>query len=213
MKKGSIFDMDGTLFDSEKIYQKSWIATAESHGKNNGVELAAKVSGASEANCRRLIHEFYPDVDVDKFFMQVVNTAVEVFKKGVPMMAGVPEILQYFKERGVKMAIASSSSVEVINRNIERADIKKYFDAVVSGDDVGNGKPAPDIFLLAAKKLNLPAEDCYVFEDSFNGIRGAYAAGCAAIMIPDTVQPTDEIKKLCTVYPSLIAALNLGIKE
>ncbi|MBQ7704626.1 MAG: HAD family phosphatase [Selenomonadaceae bacterium] len=208
MKKGAIFDMDGTLFDSEKIYQKSWIATAESHGKNNGVELAAKVSGASEANCRRLIHEFYPDVDVDKFFMQVVNTAVEVFKKGVPMMAGVPEILQYFKERGVKMAIASSSSVEVINRNIERADIKKYFDAVVSGDDVENGKPAPDIFLLAAKKLNLPAADCYVFEDSFNGIRGAYAAGCAAIMIPDTVQPTDEIKNLCTVYPSLIDALN-----
>ncbi len=213
MKKGAIFDMDGTLFDSERIYQKSWIATAESHGKSNGVELAAKVSGASEANCRRIIHEFYPEVDVDKFFMHVVNTAVKVFENGVPMMAGVPEILKFFEENGVKMAVASSSSIEVINRNLERAGIKKYFSAIVSGDDIAHGKPAPDIFLKAAEKINLPASDCYVFEDSFNGIHGAYAAGCAPIMIPDTVQPTEEIKKICAgIYPSLIAAMD-AIKE
>ena len=210
MKKGAIFDMDGTLFDSEKIYKSAWIATAKYFGKEGGAELADKVSGAGEAGCRKLIHEFYPDVDVDKFFMHVVNTAVKVFENdGVEMMKGVTEILTYFNEHGVKMAIASSSSIEVISRNIERADIKKFFSAVVSGDDVEHGKPAPDIFLKAAEKINLPANECYVFEDSFNGIRGAKAAGCVSIMIPDTVQPTDEIKKLCAaIYPSLTDAFN-----
>ena len=209
MKKGAIFDMDGTLFDSEKIYKNAWIETAKYFGKERGAELANKVSGAGEAGCRKMIQEFYPDVDVDKFFMHVVNTAVKVFEKdGVEMMKGVEEILKYFQEHGVKMAIASSSSIEVITKNLERAGIKKYFSAIVSGDDITHGKPAPDIFLKAAEKINLPASDCYVFEDSFNGIRGAYAAGCAPIMIPDTVQPTEEIKKICAaIYPSLLDAL------
>ena len=210
MKKGAIFDMDGTLFDSEKVYKNSWIETAKYFGRERGAELADKVSGAGEAGCRQMIHEFYPDVDIDKFFMHVVNTAVKVFENdGVEMMKGVLEILKFFEENGVKMAIASSSSIEVITKNLERADIKKYFSAIVSGDDVEHGKPAPDIFLKAAEKINLPVSECYVFEDSFNGIRGAYAAGCTPVMIPDTVQPTDEIKKLCAgIYPNLLDAMN-----
>jgi HAD superfamily hydrolase (TIGR01509 family) len=214
MKKGAIFDMDGLLFDSERIYKNSWIETAKYFGKERGAELAERVSGAGEAGCRQAIKEFYPDVDVDEFFMHVVNTAVKIFENdGVDMMPGVLEILNFFKENNVKMAVASSSSIEVINRNIEHADIKKYFSAIVSGDDIEHGKPAPDIFLKAAKKINLPASDCYVFEDSFNGIKGAYAAGCAPIMIPDTVQPTEEIKKLCAgIYPSLIDAMNAVLR-
>ena len=164
MKKGAIFDMDGTLFDSEKIYQSAWLATAKDFGKDRGEELVKEVSGSSEANCRKMIHEFYPDVDVDKFFKQVVATAVKVFENdGVEIMKGVTEILTYFNEHGVKMAIASSSSIAVISRNIERADIKKFFSAVVSGESVEHGKPAPDIFLKAAEKINVPASDCYVF--------------------------------------------------
>ena len=209
MKKGAIFDMDGTLFDSERIYKDAWMATVNYFGQDRGAELLTAVSGASEANCRKAIHEFYPDVDVDKFFNHVIETAVKVFANGVDMMKGVVEILKFFEENGVKMAVASSSSHEVINRNVERADIKKYFTAIISGDDVKNGKPAPDIFLFAAEKINVPAVDCYVFEDSYNGIRGAYAAGCAPIMIPDTMQPNDEMKKLCAgIYPSLIDAMN-----
>ena len=209
MKKGAIFDMDGTLFDSERIYKDAWLETVNYFGKDRGVELINSVSGASEANCRKAIHEFYPDVDVDKFFDYVIDTAEKIFENGVDMMKGVPEILKFFEENGVKMAIASSSSHSVINRNVERADIKKYFTAIISGEDVRNGKPAPDIFLLAAEKINVPANDCYVFEDSFNGIRSAYAAGCAPIMIPDTMQPTDEIKKICTgIYSNFIEAMN-----
>ena len=182
MKKGAIFDMDGTLFDSERIYKDAWLETVKYFGQDRGAELLKAVSGASEANCRKAIHEFYPAVDVDKFFNHVIEVAVKVFENGVDMMKGVPEILKFFEENGVKMAVASSSSMDVINKNVERANIKKYFTAIISGDSVTNGKPAPDIFLKAAKEINVPANDCYVFEDSFNGIRGAYAAGCVPIM-------------------------------
>ena len=210
MKQGAIFDMDGTLFDSERIYQSAWLETVKYFGVDRGEELTHSVSGSSEANCRKVIHEFYPNVDVDKFFARVIETAKKFFEQGVDMMKGVPEILKFFEENGVKMAIASSSSHETINRNIERADIKKYFTAIISGDDVRNGKPAPDIFLFAAEKINVPASDCYVFEDSYNGIRSAYAAGCTPIMIPDTMPPNDEMKKICAgIYPSLIEAMKV----
>ena len=208
MRKGAIFDMDGLLFDSERIYKNSWVRTAEHFGKERGAELAALVSGAGEEGCRRAIKNFYPDVDVDKFFMSVVETAVKTFERdGVEMMAGVVEILELFKAGGAKIAVASSSDMNVITKNLERADIRKYFSAVVSGDDVANGKPAPDIFLKAAAEIGLAPEDCYVFEDSYNGIRGAAKAGCAPVMIPDTSPATDEMRELCAgIYPSLIDA-------
>ena len=102
------------------------------------------------------------------------------------------------------MAVASSAPVEVIEKNLSRANLRGYFKALVGGDRVKNGKPAPDIFLLAAKELNLAPSDCYIFEDSLNGIRSGATAGGKAIMIPDTVQPTDEIKKLCAaIFPNL----------
>lgn len=209
MKKGAIFDMDGTLFDSERIYKNAWLETVNYFGKDRGAELLVAVAGSSEANCRKAIHEFYPDVDVDKFFSHVIEVAVKVFENGVDMMPGVVEILKFFDERGVKMAVASSSSMDVITKNVERAGIRKYFAKLISGDSVTHGKPAPDIFIKTAAEINLAPNECYVFEDSYNGIRGAYAAGCTPIMIPDTMPPNDEMKKLCAgIYPSLIDAMN-----
>ena len=209
MKQGAIFDMDGLLFDTESIYQRAWLETVKFYGKDNGEELLKFVSGAGEEGCRRTIKNFYPDVDVDEFFTHMTTLAVKTFDEGVELMPGVVEILNFFKEKGIEIALASSSSIEVINKNLENANIKKYFIAIVCGDDVEHGKPAPDIFLKAAEKINLPAENCYVFEDSLNGIRGAHAAGCSPIMIPDTLQPDEETKKICAgIYPNLIDAMN-----
>ncbi len=204
MKKGAIFDMDGLLFDTEKVYRQAWIETAKHFGKDNGAELASKVSGGSDKYCRDTIHEFYPELDVEEFFSYIVKLARAQFDKGVELMRGVEEILQLFKDNGVKIAVASSSPAWLVEQNLTRTNIKHYFDAIIGGDNIKNGKPAPDIFLKAANAINLPPEDCYVFEDSFNGIRGANKAGCSPIMIPDTNQPNEEIKKLCTgIYASL----------
>ena len=207
MKSGAIFDMDGLLFDTEKVYKAAWASTANFYGKARGEEIAVAVSGTGDEVCRRTIHEFYPDVEVEEFFMRVVNTAQKNFENGVEMMAGVEEILQLFKERGVKMAVASSSPKWIVERNLANAGISKYFDAVVDSKKIARGKPEPDIFLKAAELLNLAPENCYVFEDSYNGIRGAAAAGCLPIMIPDTSPATDEMKKLCGgIYENLSAA-------
>ena len=123
-------------------------------------------------------------------------------------MKGVKEILEFFRAEGFKMAVASSSPTKMIKRNLKTSGLEEYFSEVVGADMVENGKPAPDIFLLAAKKLGLPPEECYVFEDSYNGIRGGAAAGCRTIMVVDTAPPTDEMKKLCAgIFDNLSEAL------
>lgn len=207
MRRGAIFDMDGTLFNTEKFYAQAWLDVAEEFGEERNPDVARAVSGTNlDFYTRQVIKKFYPNIDAEAYIARVLEIARKVPEKGLELMAGVEEILAFFKAADVRMAVASSAPVYVIEQNLERSNLRGYFEALVGGDSVVNGKPAPDIFLLAAKRLNLAPNDCYIFEDSFNGIRAAAASGGVAIMIPDTVQPTEEIKKLCAVFPSLIDA-------
>ena len=122
----------------------------------------------------------------------------------MPEKPGLHEILDNFAGKGIKMAVASSSDREQVENNLALTGIRHYFQAVVNGAEVEKGKPNPDIFLLAADRLGLPPESCYVFEDSLSGIRAGHAAGCLPVMIPDLVQPPEEIRSLCfAVYPDL----------
>ena len=205
MKRGAIFDMDGTLFDTEKFYRQAWFDVAEEFGEEPNPALAAAMSGTNLGEyTRRIIKNFYPNIDAKKYIERVLEVARNVPEKNLELMAGVEEILDFFKSNGVVMAVASAAPVEVIENNLAKKNLRGYFKTLTGGDEVINGKLAPDIFLLAAEKLNLAPNDCYIFEDSFNGIRSANASGGAAIMIPDTVQPTDEIKNLCAaIFPNL----------
>ncbi|MBR6712917.1 MAG: HAD family phosphatase [Selenomonadaceae bacterium] len=214
MKRGAIFDMDGTLFDTEKLYRQAWLDVAEEFGEERNYELPTAISGTNiGAESHAVIKRFYPNIDAEAYLARVLEEAQACAERNLELMTGVKEILAFFEAAGVRMAVASSAPVEVIKKNVTRANLRDYFEALVGGDKVTNGKPAPDIFLLAAEKLNLPASDCYIFEDSFNGIRAAQASGGVAIMIPDQVQPTDEIKKLCAaIFPNLNEAM-LAIKE
>ena len=208
MLKGAIFDMDGTLFDTEKLYRQAWLDVAEEFGLEKNYELPVAISGTSLGDeSYQIINRFYPDVDAKKYLERVWEMVDDWREKKLELMTGVEDILEFFKANNISMAVASSAPVEVIEQNLSRKNLREYFKVLVGGNEVSNGKPAPDIFLLAAKKLNLAPEDCYIFEDSLNGIRAAHSSGGAAIMIPDTVQPTDEIKKLCAaVFVNLTAA-------
>lgn len=205
MKRGAIFDMDGTLFDTEKLYRRAWLEVASEFGEEKNYELPTAISGSNLGeDSYKVIRRFYPNIDAPAYLARVLVEVRKASERELELMAGVKEILNFFQGAGVSMAVASSAPVAVIEKNLSRANLRGYFKALVGGDSVSNGKPAPDIFLLAAEKLNLAPSDCYIFEDSFNGIRSAAASGGAAIMIPDTVQPTDEIKKLCAaVFPNL----------
>ena len=208
MKRGAIFDMDGTLFDTEKLYRQAWLDVAEEIGEEKNYELPTAISGTNLGEeSLQIIRRFYPNIDAEAYLARVLEEVRAAAEKNLELMAGVEEILKFFQAAEVKMAVASSAPVEVIEKNLTRSDLRDCFEVLVGGDMVSNGKPAPDIFLLAAKKLNLAPSDCYVFEDSFNGIRAANSSGGAAIMIPDTVQPTEEIKKICAaIYPNLTEA-------
>ena len=207
MRKGAIFDMDGLLFDTERLFRDSWIEMAKRFGQVPRPEFPAAVAGTSGEGMREVIHQYYPAVDARAFQEGCIARTAEIVRKGPPEKPGMREILAFFRERGVKMAVASSSSREMILGNLRQAEIESYFDAVVSGDEVSHGKPEPDIFLLAAQKLGCSPEDCYVFEDGLNGVRAGIAAGCAAVMIPDLFPPTEDIRKNCAgIYPSLFEA-------
>ena len=214
MKRGAIFDMDGTLFDTEKLYRRAWLEAAPEFGEEKNYELPTAISGTNLGEeSLQIIRRFFPNIDAESYLARVLELVDDWRKKNLELMTGVEEILQFFKASGVKMAVASSAPVEVIEENLLRANLRGYFEVLVGGDMVAKGKPAPDIFLLAAEKLNLEPSDCYIFEDSLNGIRSAYSSGGAAIMIPDQVQPTEEIKKLCTaIFPNLNAACQ-AVKE
>lgn len=209
MKKGAIFDMDGLLFDTETMYQRAWTIIADEFGVERKPELGRACCGTCGELTVRLVHECHPTVDAEAYIRRVIEYVREESEKHLPVMEGAREILQYFHAHGVRIATASSSRVELIEANLSKSGLRDYFDVVVGGDLVENGKPAPDIFLMAAERIDLPPADCYVFEDGYNGLRGAAAAGCAPVMIPDTMPPTDEMRALCTgIYSSLRDALD-----
>ena len=208
MKRGAIFDMDGTLFDTEKLYRQAWFNVAAEFGEEKNYGLPTAISGTNLGEeSLRVIKKFYPNIDAEAYLARVLVEVRAAAEKNLELMAGVEDILNFFRASNVKMSVASSAPVVAIEKNLTRSNLRGYFEVVVGGDKVRRGKPAPDIFLLAAEELKLSPSDCYVFEDSFNGIRSGASAGCAAIMIPDTVQPTEEIKKLCAaIFPNLIEA-------
>ena len=209
MKQGAIFDMDGLLFDTERMYRDSWKQSAQQFGLVHNPDFPRAVCGSSGAHMREIILQYYPQVDAKAFADDCILRVERELETHVPEKTGVRDILQYFKQHGVRVAVASSSKRATVLHNLKQADILSYFDAVVSGDQVTHGKPAPDIFLLAAQQIGCDPENCYVFEDGTNGIRAGAAAGCTTIMIPDLTPPNAQLEQLCAgIYPSLSDALN-----
>lgn len=209
MKQGAIFDMDGLLFDTERMYRDSWKQSAQQFGLVHNPDFPRTVCGSSGAHMREIILQYYPQVDAKAFADDCILRVERKLETHVPEKTGVRDILQYFKQHGVRVAVASSSKRATVLHNLKQADILSYFDAVVSGDQVTHGKPAPDIFLLAAQQIGCEPENCYVFEDGTNGIRAGAAAGCTTIMIPDLTPPNAQLEQLCAgIYPSLSDAMN-----
>ena len=209
-KKGVIFDMDGLLFDTERIFQKAWIREAELRGFKADPGFQVKAMGVNGEDLLSLIEETYPGIDAGDYLEKTVARVREMVKEELPEKPGIHEILPWLKEQRIRIGLASASSPESIHSHLSRSGILQYFDAVVSSRQVPRGKPAPDVFLEAARQIGLRPEDCYVLEDGINGIRGALAAGCSAIMIPDLAEPLPEFYSQCAaILPSLQEALRL----
>ena len=193
-----IFDMDGLMFDTETLNMAAWIEAARRHGWTMTEEQVRVHIGADRATTRRLMEKrFGPDFDFDTIRADRVKIAFErIEREGVPLKPGLRELLSWLRSHGVRTAVGTSSDRSFVDFYMARADLDHPFDAIVTGDQVERGKPAPDIFLRAAEALDADPADCVVLEDSYNGVRAARAAGMLPIMVPDLLPPTPEIEPL-----------------
>ena len=198
MIKAVIFDKDGTLHDTEKVYHRAWRAAAEQTGVPDITDFVALCTGTNAHQTAILWQDFYGDAYDFPSFWALRDTLYDqiIEKDGLPIKEGAYELLDYLQANGIKIGLATSTNAERVNRHLELSDMQKYFDAVVTGDTVPNGKPAPDIFLIAAERMGTDPAQSMGVEDSFNGIRGLYAAGMKPVMVPDITLPTPEIQRM-----------------
>lgn len=203
-----VFDMDGVLIDSERLVLKAWQHVGGEQGLPDLSPLFHKALGTTHAHTATLFASaFGDDFDYIDFRDRVRSYFYDVLTvNGAPLKRGVKELLQWLKDEGWSIGLASSTREVGVRLNLERTGLLGYFDVIVGGDMLKASKPAPDIYLLACQKLGADPLTSYAVEDSYNGIRSAHAAGMHALMVPDMVPADDEMRRLSrAVLPDLLA--------
>ena len=196
MKRAVLFDMDGVIFDSERAVLAVWREIAGKMELSGIDGVFVQCVGVNKQRTREIFCEAYPDLDFDEFDVRVRRLFLSRYDKGrLPVKPGVREILAGLRERRIPLALASSTRTETVKRELEEAGFLGCFDTVIGGDLVTRSKPDPEIFLTAASRLGAEPADCFVIEDSFNGIRAASAGGFRPIMVPDMLPPDAEMEE------------------
>lgn len=197
--KAILFDMDGTLFNSEYIAKLAWME----YGRLNNLpitdEFYLTLIGRSRQSAKVMFDKYMPahfNEDEAYAYAKEYTTKYKSMHGPLPK-TNLPKLFTTLKDKGYKLAIVSSSAQSTIDLNLSFENLSAYFDTLINGNMVSNGKPAPDIYLLAANQLQVKPNECLVIEDSKNGILSGHAAGMDVVMVVDMVQPDDEIKKCC----------------
>lgn len=195
--KAVIFDMDGVLFDTEKLCMDSWVAVAGEQGIPDMDSFFPTCIGRNLTDTKALFQEFYGDVyDYENFRKQAsvwFHNYIE--QKGLPVKKGVREILDFLRAGGYDIGLASSTSRPSVEGHLERAGIRAYFRSLTTGDMVEHSKPCPDIYLMACESLGVEPAQALAIEDSPNGIRAAHSAGMIPVMVPDLIAPDQEMRE------------------
>lgn len=194
--KAFIFDMDGLMFDTERVFVSAWDYVGEKMGLGKAGYMCIRTLGMNTPACEQAWRdEFGDEVDLDALWRYSREFVEDYYRKNVvSVKPGLYELLTYLKNKGYKLAVASSTKRHQVERHLNSANVRQYFDAVICGDMVEKSKPEPDIYLKAAAALGVQPEDCCALEDSRNGLLSAHAAGMQAIMVPDLWQPDDTVK-------------------
>ena len=200
MIEAVLFDMDGLMVDTESLATKAWQNAAKKQNFEMTVEETLYVLGMAKSSIYPFWKEYYknkPEIDTIKLTDDHYKYIEEVlYTTGPKKMPYVEELLQYLNKNNYKIAVASSSELNHIKNNMEKTKLIEYLDAIASGEEVKQGKPAPDVFLLAAKRLGVKPENCLVLEDSKFGLMAAKKAGMHAIMVPDMFKVDEEVTNL-----------------
>jgi len=192
-----IFDMDGLLLDSERLSREALVRAGAAMGYRVTDAFYRLTIGAPADRCRELLrHEFGPDCPAER--LQAAHEAClhEMVAAGrLAIKEGATELLDQLDRGRRKRAIATSSSAARARLHLRAVGLDRRFDEIVTRDDVARGKPAPDLFLEAARRLAIAPARCLVLEDSFNGVRAAEAAGMRVVMVPDLLDADAEMRR------------------
>ena len=210
--KAVLFDLDGTLTDTEKYYQEAWPKALRHFGYEVEDDFALQL--------RSLGRPFAPMRFKEIFGQDFDYTAVRQYRKelveelikqhGIPLKPGAREILSWLRERGVLTALVTANNYGRAERYLKKIDLFDCFDRIICANMVEQGKPAPDIYAFACSELGIDPKETFAVEDSPNGVTSAYLAGCNVIMIPDLTEPDEELsKKLYRRLDSLLDIRNL----
>jgi HAD superfamily hydrolase (TIGR01509 family) len=193
-----IFDMDGLMFDTERIAFISWKIAASDYGYEVDEEIFKKTVGVNLKGTTEIFLKYFgKDFPIESIINERFKRAEDLIKlNGVPVKNGLYDLLEYLNEINIKKAVATSTSRERAATLLKMAGIEKCFDYVICGDEIKYSKPDPEIFLKVAEKLDCLPENCLVLEDSDVGIEAASRAGMLPVMIPDMKEPEDSIKRL-----------------
>lgn len=205
-----VFDMDGVIFDSERAVMQCWKEVASRHNIPDIEKAILACTGTTMVRTREIMLNLYgADFPYDEYARESSAIFHSRYDGGrLPMKPGVKELLTFLKERGKKIALASSTRQQVVTDELRDAGIIGYFDRIICGDMVSRSKPAPDIFLKACEELNVSPSDSYAIEDSYNGIRAAHAGGLHPIMVPDLLPADEEMQSLAEiVLPNLTSVM------
>lgn len=199
MIKLVIFDVDGTLVDSEVVFVKAAIKNMEVNGYNIPMSAIMGIIGQNRVAGQKLIESTQDDFfDYDKYIKNYEKIRSEILEKEpLKLKKGALNILNYCKEHGIRMAIATSTARDKQTKVLTKLGIIDYFDYMVFGDEIKNSKPAPDIYLKVYEHYNIDKDEMIIYEDSKNGILSAHNAGIRVVYIKDIVDVEEEVTSLC----------------
>jgi HAD superfamily hydrolase (TIGR01509 family) len=200
MIEAVVFDMDGLLIDSESLVREGMILAAANLGYDLPIPLCALMIGLPEAQGIRKIREYFgSDFPMERYLAEERRQIELLLAEGIALKTGVLEILDCLDRRGTPRAVATSSSRNSARKHLTHNGIFDRFGAIVAREDVERHKPNPDPFLKAASLLGVAPQSCLALEDSHNGVRAAHAAGMMTVMVPDLLEPTDEMHDKCVL--------------
>ena len=199
MINGVIFDMDGLMFDTERMWATFWEPALAALGLEYKEGLAEAERGTAGETSRNIVRQFYgEDCDANAIIDSLHRVADKEFQKPVPKKPGLDELLAWLDANHIPMAVASSSRMASIRHHLDGWGLTHYFKVIVSGEQFSASKPDPEIFLRAAEALGTQPGRTLVLEDSYNGVRAGAAGGFVTVMVPDMAPANDEMRRLYT---------------
>lgn len=210
LPRAVIFDMDGLMLDSERAITRCLAQAADEVGAAIEPEYWLRMVGKGDAACRAMLGERIGDAQAEALLARCHALYEAVVEAGVPLRPGIEALLDLLVAHAIPRAVATSTRRPLALRKLQAAGLLARFDVVCTSSDVAHPKPAPDIYLLAAARLEVAPAQCLVLEDSPTGVRAALAAGMTPIQVPDLLEPDEAVRALGhRIVDSLVDAQRL----